>query len=286
MEDGVRDALHAYVRTGEPPMSISAAGLLRAGRSRRRWRISLLTGGSAALVAVTITGTLVLNPAGGAGTPEPPAPMSAAEILAGCTVPPADPARSPVAPSSPGTQVGRMPLKQAPDPTSDFDPVLAARMSCFLADHLTTTLPDAGYLPLYGPLPLVFYRGGEAPYAANAQIVDELGTSSLILAVHPQTEEPPSQESLDSKGFTRRTGPHGEFIQVSESVSPQGQSDAGVIVTNIYVFTGATQVVASITNTNDRMDSNGAGVLARPTPALTLDQLIALACAAELTIFD
>jgi hypothetical protein len=286
MEDRVRDALQAYVRTAEPPMSISAAGLLRTGRSRRRWRISLLTGGSAALAAATIAGTLALNLTGIAGTPELPTPMSAAEILTGCTVPLADPTGSPVAPTSPGAEVGRAPLNRAFDATSDFDPVLAARMSCFLAEQITMALPEAGYLPLYGPRPLVFYGGAEAPYVANAQIVDDLGTSSLIFAVYPQTGEPPSQESLDSKGFTRRTGPHGEFIQVSESVSPPGQPDEGVIVTNIYVFTGATQVVASVANTNDKLDSNGAGVLARPTPALTLDQLIALACAAEMTIFN
>jgi hypothetical protein len=61
----IRDALRRHVLDAEPPLGLSAAGLLGEGRRRQRWRIGLgLTSGSAA-TALLVLGTFTLAPAGG-----------------------------------------------------------------------------------------------------------------------------------------------------------------------------------------------------------------------------
>ncbi len=60
----IRDALRFHVTNGEPPMGLSAAGLLAQGRRRHWRRMSLASGGTVAMIAMV--GAIALVPGGAA----------------------------------------------------------------------------------------------------------------------------------------------------------------------------------------------------------------------------
>jgi hypothetical protein len=258
MDDlALREALNSYVTTDEPPTKTLMPDLVTAGRrSRRRHRFTLLASGLA-VVMVTAGATVgiayALSPR--AGTP------GASLAMAAC-------------PSSA--------LRGAGSPE--------VRMTCYLASVVPRMLGDVSFIRLYGPrgtLPLQVYPATQAPgsYEASAEIRDAEGAGSVIFLVMRQSGPTPTRDFCASKGgCSVREGPHGELVEVIAGVSPQA-ADFSAIDATVYVYTGRTVILATTSNAVGRSD-DGRSIPARAAPPLTTEQLIELATAPELALFD
>jgi hypothetical protein len=258
MDDvALREALSSYVTTDEPPPRTVAAEVLTAGRqARRRHRLALLATGLAVVmagVAMKVGLPWALSPASTPG---------ASLATAACPSPPAPGAGSP-----------------------------EIRMTCYLTSVVPRMLGEARFIRLYGPrgtLPLQAYPSTDIPgaYEANAVVHDAAGLGSVIFVVGRQSGETPSGDACASKGgCSVRQGPHGELVEVHAAVSTIG-SDIGHVGVTIYVYTGRTTIIAGTSNSGERRFNDAVSTPERAVPPLTTEQLIEIATAPDLALFD
>jgi hypothetical protein len=305
-DDWLSDALHTQITRNEPPVSLTASHAIAVGRRQRRQQTALGICAGGAFIALAIVGGLALRPAGG---PPVASPGSCA-----ATVPTRAPLPAPTGFEFPSGESlpGPLPTNQATAPPIGITPsgsptasgqtgaqaVLADRVTCYLAQAVPELLPRATFTGMSATSlggqdlrsPLVAgpdWIIGNASLAATAVVHDDEGAGSVHVVIGPTTARPDPQRCADTSVCTLRTGPHGEVIEVHQTIGPitrHGFVDvpAGVIGYTVYVYTGHTMVLAGTHNTTD---TAGRLPVSRPRPPLSIDQLITLATAPELAIF-
>jgi hypothetical protein len=242
----IRDALRAHVTEGEPPLSLSSAGLLQAGRKARRRRA--LTTAAAAL-------SVVLAAAGGALLLPGRAPVEQA-------------GHQPASLECPDVLAARTPLR---DPAA-----AAARVTCYLDEAAARLMPGATFRAAKaraGTEPLVARTQGNE-ISAYATVVDANGTGSVGVTVMRSTT--PRAEIIarcagDHAKASCRTTPDGTIAEVYDF----GAEANGARTVTVYAYTGSTVVVATAANRVESGDDTAPAT--RPDPPLTIDGLITLA---------
>ncbi len=300
----VRDALLRHA-ADEPPMTFTSADMIRAGRRSRRLRVAGGIAGSAVALAVVIgTGIAAI-------APERAVPATPHGVPAGTTVwtyldaaPFCGMAATPATPTmEPTTVVNPKNGFAIPIPTEPVDHA-SARFSCYLM-ALTKQLPGAMFArdptTPADTVPLQVYAARAfdpsdpletAPpfYAASAVIYDEHGVGQVGFAIGPAAQSA-TEAAANCTGpmCTLRYGPHGEIVTVL-TVS----SDTGYLLVNINVYRGQTVTFASAENGVPTATAPGqVGVITdgmspevgRADLPISVDQLIAILAAPELTLF-
>jgi len=313
-EDWFSDALRDRISQDEPPMGITAKGAMQSGR---RLRQRQLVGASVAAIGV---GAVLLSaaytfdpgPADTAGlgcglafrtvapTPLPSgSDFPGGEYLPG-VAPSADVGSSagtggPAGPSAGPSGPGDLGETAQPGLVTGLSGEKIDQFTCAVQTSIVTALPDAKFAPVntipQQPVPPL-QPGVSMNYLFDglyigAVAVDRLGQGSIVVEAGRVERRPEPDRCGDGRLCTLRTGPHGEVIEVYERIGPivrDGYVDvaAGVIGYTIYVYTGQTAIVASTHNTPD---AGGRFGVSRPTPPLTLDQLIDLACDPALVVW-
>ncbi|HLL69262.1 MAG TPA: hypothetical protein VK453_26640 [Micromonosporaceae bacterium] len=244
----IRDALRAHVTQGEPPLTLSSAGLIHTGRKARRRRSLSAAGAALSLLVVAAGGGALLahRPAAVEQAGHEVASLQCPDVLAAGT-----PLRDPAA--------------------------AAARVTCYLEEATTELMPKATFRPAearVGTKPLVArVQGNEI--SAYATVVDTEGIGSLSVAVMRATT-PPAEiiarcAEKHAKASCRTEPGSATIIEVYDfGVEPNGAHTA-----TVYAHTGATVVVATAAN---RVESAADTAPAtRPDLPLTIDGLITLA---------
>jgi hypothetical protein len=251
----IRDALRAHVAQGEPPLGLSSAGLLQAGRRARRRRA--VTTAAAAL-------SVVLAAAGGALLmPWPPSVQQAGH--------------EPTSLECPDVLAARTPLR---DPAA-----AAARVTCHLKGAAAALMPDATFRAAEaraGTTPLVARAEGNE-ISAYATVVDTGGTGSVGVTVMRSTTaraEILARCTGEQAKASCRTKPgSGTIAEVHDA----GAGADGVRTVTVYAYTGNTVVVATAANRVDSADDTAPPT--RADPPLTVDGLIALASDPALVLY-
>jgi hypothetical protein len=247
----LQDALRRYVTTDEPPLRTTVAATVAAGRRYRRNRA--VTGGLAAVAALTLAGAVLAQAAQRAGTAHPAAPPT--HLL------PAECAAEP----PPGDTGRRL------------------RVTCFLYVAVPQLLPTSTFEVVNEPdtppgaRPLTAYQRKNGPgLGADALVRDREGVGMLLVTVMPADGEgPPTEKACSSDACQLRTGPHGEQLAVYHK-HPAAGSDSY----SVYAYTGGTVVVAVSANHTPTTEE-----ATRTAPPLNVEDLVALACASELVVF-
>lgn len=271
LETSLHSALQAFVSENEPPMGLTSAEVLAAGRrSRRRYRLAAFGGGLAA--AALAVAAIVVVPQ----ELRPSEPAFAA--LAPCSTPPGD---------RPADVV---------DPTRPFSSSMAAwatdSLTCALADMIPRLLPHARFAAMPGVQagPLVGYAlGGKPPWGNRADAIalvhdsDGTGYLSVSVAVSSATaaqeavascqQNPPCQVLEARPGIT---------LLVQETL-PTSPGDPHVIWADAYQ--GQTDVHVQLDNTDLRSVDGGPPAPTRDQPVLTVDQAVDLARSPRLCLF-
>ncbi|MEU4238293.1 hypothetical protein [Actinoplanes sp. NPDC026619] len=271
-EAEVRTALTAYATDGEPPMGLTADGVLTAGRrSRRARRLAAFAGAGVAAALVGVAAVVVYG--GGAG---------GEDFVA------ADPC-----PVRPGARpAGEISADQALSP--NLVAWATTSLTCRLNDEVPRLLPHARYAPAPGVQagPLIgFTIGGEPPWGNRVDSIslirDDQGTGDLTVTVGvvkrsagAEAKAGCLQETVSQCSVEK--GPHGEIVLFdTELADPSPDNPRNNIV---YVYRGQTEVMVQASNT-DRRAADGAPAATRPQPVLSKEQVIELALSPELYLF-
>jgi hypothetical protein len=297
MQDAfVREALLAYA-ADEPPMTLTSEGVLAAGRRSRRLRRVLAVAGSVAGLA-SLAGLFLFVP--GPVLPAPPAgpSWSGLDTEALCTA--ADRPATPVTglPTSVRNESGY----NRPVPTEPTDHA-AARLSCYLMREIPRLLPGAIFQSIPGappglqPLQVHDDRPGglakpvdrSLPYYVSSAIVEDgNGVGTVGFGISPAGGSA-ADAAADCGGTTCavRTGPHGEVITVSTLPAFTLAGNAGSYFVTINIYMGQTLITASASNQDIREPSHGTGAppAGRADLPLSVDQLIAIGTASQLSLF-
>ncbi|GHJ45461.1 hypothetical protein Cs7R123_28030 [Catellatospora sp. TT07R-123] len=283
-------ALRTRIAQHEPPLGLTAAAVLRAGRRSLLRRRLTGTGGALAVVAaIVVAAGYLLTPAVG---------QSAAPVLIpGCRLPGGGlinsvvqqvefyrpewqssfaPPRAPIdgACPVPDRSPGSYPLTCPPGSQPDGDLRARTTLTCFLRDQVDSLAPGAGLGPLQGPdgsEPLTAFPGLNGGYEASAVLTDGSGAGGLVVIVTtmPQFEQVPSSDQCAFVGCERRPDRDGAALAVFRTGGP-----GGFEAITVYAYRGGS--VVAITSTNDDRAYGGPF---RPVPALSEPDLTTLALA-------
>lgn len=254
------EALREHV-SDEPPLQLTSADVLAAGRrSRRRRRLATVLGVVSAAMVVGLVFSV-------------PGPVAVDQ-----------PERPPVASQPPSE--ARCAQLAGPPPEYLSRGEAAERVSCYLSERIgeyfpiQMTLIHNGARP--GTEPLVAGTdpiGGEDGVAATAVVRDPAGDGTLLLAVSRATSPGEADRvkpcDLPMAKATCRTGPHGEHIEIYET---DGQ---GIQGWTVYVYSAGTRIIATALNYRE----GDPGDPTRYEPPLTVGQLIDLATAPALKLY-
>lgn len=266
----LHEALQAFVRDDEPPMGLTSAGILQAGRrSRRNHRAAALAGAAAAAAVLTLAGMAALPSLLPASRP-----ASTFGALAPC-------------PAVPGSR----PAGQI-DPARPFTPAMAAwataSVTCALADEVPGLLPDARFLRVPGAKagPLVGYTfNGEQPPFGNrvdavALVRDRHGTGDLTIsvgvggardrqaAIAACQHDPRCEVRTISPGVTALVA---KYLPAAEAV--------------VTVYRGHTLIHVEASNTDRQVVNGAAPGATRDAPVLATGQVLDLALSPQLYLF-
>ncbi|MEU4425876.1 hypothetical protein AB0F81_35095 [Actinoplanes sp. NPDC024001] len=285
----IRDALLAY--TGdEPPLPFGYEQVVTAGRRvRRRRRAAAAAAGS--LVFVAVAGVAVT------GLPHDPAPFAVggpswpaldpAPFCAAAAAPPSTPA---IAPTTVVRDLNDYRVRIPVEPADHA----AARLSCRLATvvppllpgfrfHLIPGAPEDG-LPLRVEPAQVFDPAQPQTtlpvFSAGALVSDDEGVGEIGFGAWPAGETV-AEATANCAGCEVRTGPDGATVLIDVMTG-----DAGLRTVNVWVHRADTVTFATTSNAvPDPATDADRQEVGRPDPPLTLDQLVRLAAAPELTLF-
>jgi hypothetical protein len=323
-EDWFSDALRERIARDEPPLGITARQAIAAGRRRRRGEVVRVATAAVGVGTVLIGASFFFDPGrvetagfscGVTFRTVAPTPMPtgsdfpAGDLLPGVapSVPVMDPSRAastggaadtfnpsnpPALKSSSGFSAG--PLDEpSVDPSADpSDPVAPDlsrdridQFACAVQRSVVAALPGSSFAqlrtpgwtgpqPLQAGVPIAFHVSG---LMVGAVAVDRAGQGSILIEASEVTGRPEPERCRDGSLCDLRTGPHGEVIEVYERTRPDG-----AIGYTIYVYTGHTAVVASVHNSSD---VDGRWPITRPTPPLTVLQLVEIACDPDLVLW-
>lgn len=235
----VRDALHSHVQTDEPPLGLTSAGLVKAGRRSRYTRAAVGSGLALALVGGGLAAVLALRPAA-----EP-------------TLPPVGVTDCAIA--------GAVSRPDGPD--WELRKYYANEVTCYLKDTVPGQLARDALVTGARPLEAV---GGYLPVIATAEVSDADGRGQLTFTLGPLRDDW-AGDCAASEYCTAYTGPGGEKVYVNDVVQP-----GGVRIRWVSVDFGRTSASAQAMNTAS-IDPNSP--VTRPEPPLTIEQLTSLAIA-------
>lgn len=262
----LKDALNRHVTANEPPLRLTSAAVLAAGRRSRRRQV-----GAAGMVSAALAVTGVLA----AWQLLPPTQPTGDRLVIG-----------------PECDVATLAVP-------DEDASRRTRVTCFLTRELASRLPEARFAALYGPAgapPLKTYPDDQVPggLAADAVVIDRAGAGSVHFVVAPNDPDglgpvgaalpPTAAECAAQEICGLRTGPHGETIAVYTT-----RSEDGLLAYTLYVYDGRDRggsfIVASSANTR-APGGSGHAEPSRPLPPLGVADLIEIATAPELAVFS
>lgn len=267
------------VSEDEPPMGLTTAEVLAAGRrSRRRYRLA--TAGGVAAVALAVTGTVVL-PQALRPSEQPPAKVAGASpfgALAPC-------------PTPPGARPG-----DAVDPARPLSPAMAAwatgSVTCALADLVPRLLPHARFAAMprvhAGPLE-GFILGGKPPWGnrvdAHALVRNQEGTGYLDLsvAVSSAGEAQGAVASCEEDEHCTVSDTRPGVTLLVDEIIPSFPEDAHFI--GVDVYQGLTHVHVQLDNTDMHSVNGLPPAPTRGRPVLTVDQAVDLALSPRLYLF-
>ncbi|MCP2321565.1 hypothetical protein HDA40_000072 [Hamadaea flava] len=295
-EDWFTDALREQIGRDEPPLGITARQAIAAGRRKRRAEMLRMATAAMGAGVVLFGATFYFEPFGGgpaAGSCDTAVPTNAPTPLpTGSEFPFGDDLPG-VAPSG---DVGYSPAPtdlpsesvqpQQPDYPESLSPEQLDRFTCAVRRSVVAALPDTTFAQLRdeswsGPPPLTVGTStrlnGTAAVLAGAATTDRLGQGSIVIEANHVELRPEADRCTTGSLCSLRTGPHGEVIEVYPTTG-----DGGMIGYVLYVYTGQTAVVARTHNTPD---VEGRWPVSRPTPPVTLDQLITIACDPDLVLW-
>jgi hypothetical protein len=304
----VRDALREHASVAEPPLGLTTAGLLAAGRRSRRQHIAWRAGVAATVAAAAaVVSPIVL--AGG----QPTNPLDHPQVL-----PPVELG------AGPACAVTRPRPEHAVDPANGMamtpETVEWARyaITCHLRDVLPHLVPPSAVLD--PPRPEAVAHGipttatslapgetegpegsGPEPYATgqfmvDAFITDEAGTGSFSFSL--SVLDPAYDERTYAERSCRESPEEctvwettdGALVLARQSVEP----DTGYVINLVEVFTEKMFIYANSTNVGltDEGRSQSppptGGVhseISRDRPPLRLNQLVEIATAPDLRLF-
>ncbi|WP_027345950.1 hypothetical protein [Hamadaea tsunoensis] len=281
-EEWFTEALRDRVGQDEPPLILTAAGVAAVGRRQRMmraWGASAMAVGVG--VSLMVVGLQVIpgeENSAAAGC-APPVPATSVPLPEGSAWPFVDelPQVGPTA--GPPDRVGPRPDLKA--------------FECAVRENVLGELPDARFGRIYTgdgttPAPL---QGMAADHAlgdrqdtrygvmAAAVAATRAGHGAILVSAQPVDGDPYPGRCGPGKVCDARTGPHGEPVELFVRQSP---ANPGAIGYTVYVYTGRTAVVATVTNTPD---ADVRLPVTAPTPLLTVDQLITLACDPRLALW-
>ncbi|NUR71798.1 MAG: hypothetical protein HOU81_13325 [Hamadaea sp.] len=297
-EDWFSDALREQIGRAEPPLGITARQAIAAGRRKRRAEMLRMATAAMGAGFVLFGAVFYLEPFAGGAAAGPcdttvptnaPTPLPAgSEFPFGDNLPGVGPSTDAQAQSVEPTGLPSSSHQpKEPDVPDSVSPEQLDKFTCAVRRGVAAVLPGTKFAQLRdaywtGPPPLT--AGVSTGFAmtsggvlAGAATQDRLGRGSVVIEAGPVRARPEPDRCLTGTLCTLRTGPHGEVIEVYQTSDPDGM--IGYV---LYVYTGQTAVVARTHNT---ADADGRWPVSRPTPPLTLDQLVAVACDPDLVLW-
>ena len=276
----LRDRLNAYV-AAEPPRTLTAEAILRAGQKARRvHRLGFASAMTVLVATAAVVPTVLLRP-----TPSLAPAGTTPTVTGGVTLDPTHLCTTAGAPTPPAAvRVDSTPANPPGGsalPDAEIDS-MAAQLRCAVSDLVAAKLPGFRFTGLHSALqggrprltePLEFYVEVPGPrFVTDAVAIDERGavTIGFDVARHSRmvTCEPPS--------CTRRDGPDGEQVLVSEGEGGR----------TVEVHTGQTVVYVFELLVDGRLPlSAQEHGQPRDDLPLTVDQLIEIAVDPRLDIF-
>ncbi|NUT02043.1 MAG: hypothetical protein HOV76_01080 [Hamadaea sp.] len=295
-EDWFTDALREQIGRAEPPLGITARQAIAAGRRKRRAEMLRMATAAMGAGVVLFGAAFYFDPSGGgpaAGLCDTTVPTNAPTPLpAGSDFPRGDdvPYVGPSVPADDGQYPTDMPTESIPAEDPNNPEQLPADQldlfTCAVRRSVVAALPDTTFAPLRdaywtGPPPLTAGASttfnGVAGVLAGAATTDRLGRGSIVIEAGHVELRPEADRCTTGSLCSLRTGPHGEVIEVYQTTG-----SGGMIGYVLYVYTGQTAVVARTHNTPD---AEGRWPVSRPTPPVTLEQLITIACDPDLVLW-
>ncbi|MEV0902432.1 hypothetical protein [Actinoplanes sp. NPDC049802] len=279
-EADMHQALKTYATDGEPPLALTAAGVLTAGRrSRRNRRLAGVAGAGLAIVLAGLAGFVVHDNA----TPGRRTPVAGPEFGA------AGPCPFPPGARPPGTIAADEPL------SPELADWAATKVTCYLNEELPRLLPSARFAPMPG-VPagalIAFSHGGEPPWGnrvdALALIRDAAGTGDLTVMVGV-ADRSAGAEAADACRRTQvgectvRNGPDGVTVTVGTEADGTPADLPRTCVVRVY--RGHSEIYVQVSSTDQQAVDGGAPRKTRPEPVLTEDQAVQLALSPELFLF-
>jgi hypothetical protein len=263
-------ALRAHVADG-PPMRITSDGVIAAGRRSRHRRWLASAGGAAGLAAVVVVTAMAFTARTGPSghTVGGPPPLTTCASLQPSPVP---------APTQ-----SAVPARATMDPGAES---AAPRVSCYLLSAVPALMPGFTFTPnpaRRGTSALVAVPGGmgggDLEVTATSLATDASGTGLLIVSVSRATESPADEDHCTGPHAKAqcRTGPNGERIEIYDfGAEPDGTHNI-----TVYVYSGQTFILAGASNAGETQNAPRT----RPSPPLSVDELITLATAPELKLY-
>lgn len=277
-DQDLRDRLIAYV-ADEPPRTLTAQSVLRAGRRARTVHRLGVASAVVVLAAGALLPTVLLRPTPGLA-PGDPTPTLAGEgpldpaLRCASAAAPTPPVAVRVA-AGPGDESG---APGRPDAKVDRT---AARLTCSASELVAARLPRFRFAALHDALqggrprptePLEFYVEPSGRFLADAVAIDERGAITLGFEIAGSSRLP----TCDPDSCTRHTGPRDEQILVL----------GGEAGHHIEVHTGHTVVVFWELRLDGRVRLSSPDGHPRDELPLSVDELIEVALDPRLDVFD
>jgi len=302
----LRHGITAYVTDGEPPMGLTAEGMLRTAQRAQRIR-------SAVAVGVAITTVLVLagayvgvrNATSGPALPVVVASSGGASPRPNATADEPLPAKAPCpteptikivdaadTPSHGYRQPGGIPPIPEHQATTLADGSPApdlAPVTCRVRQLVTAFVPDSGYyvaptMPANETPLTAFYDGSDGEGALlDAGIVSGGRAGRFSLSIDHVTNGDCDQSQFafgDRAIFEHRALPTGQNLCAITAADPA----TGLVENTVYAFYGRNQNMVTVSCSNTYLTSHGQQISAGP-PLLTKEQLIQIAVDPVLVIY-